>query len=122
MRNCSQEEGLETRHHIPFRKVLSSKGVEWLDRPITFEELKNRVLAGDLEKAPGLDGFTFAFFHKVWDIITNDIWKVINYFDKCDLLGCKINHTFITIVLKKMNGVERATSSPSLVVMPSTKF
>ena len=58
-------------------------------------------LQGD--KAPGLDGFTMAFFQKCWPVIESD---VMGFFDEV-YHYCKfersLNTSFIALIPKKLN-------------------
>nr|GEU83829.1 RNA-directed DNA polymerase, eukaryota [Tanacetum cinerariifolium] len=47
---------------------------------ITFDEIKNAVWECGINKSPGLDGFTFEFFKKYWNIIGQDIVAAVSQF------------------------------------------
>lgn len=91
---------------VPFKRVFSPKGAAWLDHSFSLEEIENVVRKGDPEKSPGPDGFTFAFYQKAWDIIKDDCMQIFKLFEKGETMLREINHTFITLVLKKKNSIE----------------
>ena len=45
--------------------------------PITLEEVEIVANQTPEGKSPGLDGFTYEFFHYYQDFIKNDIWKLV---------------------------------------------
>jgi len=51
-----------------------------LERPFLEEEVKNMIMRIKRDKAPGLDGFTIPFFQWCWNIIKEDLFKVIEEF------------------------------------------
>lgn len=95
-----EDQGRDFQPAIPFKKVLNDKGRNFLDKNISFEELENVVLHGDPDKAPRPDGYTFAFFQKSLDIIKEDVWEAISFFNSGGSIIKEINHSFITLVPK----------------------
>jgi hypothetical protein len=54
-------------------------------------------------KAPGLDGFSAAFFHSSWPIISDNVCEaVLEFFHHGKLLK-EVNSTIITLVPKRKN-------------------
>ncbi|GKE43318.1 putative reverse transcriptase domain, reverse transcriptase zinc-binding domain protein, partial [Tanacetum coccineum] len=69
-------------------------------REVTDNEIKEAIfLMGD-DKATGLDGFTFAFFKKAWDVVGTDVSNVVRDFFMNGRLLKEINHTIISLVPK----------------------
>nr|GFA21302.1 hypothetical protein [Tanacetum cinerariifolium] len=62
------------------------KGAVWgyqshyLERPFPMEGVKGAVWGCDLNKSPGLDGFTFEFYRRYWSLIEDDVLEAVNYF------------------------------------------
>ena len=77
-----------------------------LDRPFTEEEVWGLVkgMAGD--KAPGLDGFSMAFFQGCWSIIKTDEMTVFHDFHLHGSFVKSINATFLALIPKKPGAVE----------------
>ncbi|GJT80737.1 cysteine-rich receptor-like protein kinase [Tanacetum coccineum] len=52
-------------------------------------------------KAPGPDGFNFNFVKSYWEIIKQDFWDCIKYFEASGVISNGCNPSFIILVLKK---------------------
>ncbi|GKE15256.1 RNA-directed DNA polymerase, eukaryota [Tanacetum coccineum] len=79
---------------------LSTEEIEELEKPITIDEIKYVVWQCGSDKSLGPDGFSFKFMKKYWEIMKQDIYKVVMEFCQNSklLLGC--NASFITLILK----------------------
>ena len=62
-----------------------------------------REMEGD--KAPGLDGFTMAFFHNCWSIMEKDVMDFFDYFHWHSVFERSLNASFLTLIPKKCNAV-----------------
>nr|GEZ42961.1 RNA-directed DNA polymerase, eukaryota, reverse transcriptase zinc-binding domain protein [Tanacetum cinerariifolium] len=60
-----------------FQRRLSPDVAQKRIKDITEKEIKSAMFDINDSKAPGPDGFTVAFFKKVWSIIGNDVCKAI---------------------------------------------
>nr|GEY35730.1 hypothetical protein [Tanacetum cinerariifolium] len=69
-------------------------------RPVTNEEIKAVMFSIGDERAPGLDGFSSAFFKKGRDIVGLDIFHAIRDFFINGRLLKDIDHTFIALIPK----------------------
>ena len=50
--------------------------------------------------ARGPDGFTVIFFHRFWEMVNMDVWKIV---ENSRILGCilpALNATFLTLIPK----------------------
>ncbi|KAJ9565965.1 LOW QUALITY PROTEIN: hypothetical protein OSB04_001931 [Centaurea solstitialis] len=96
----------------PFRsqhfKKLSLQQAESLERAISEEELKGAVWDCGSEKAPGPDGFTFAFLKHFWATIKCDLLAAVKHFEVTGSFDKGCNSSFIALIPK--------TRSPSLCV------
>ncbi|GJU96537.1 putative RNA-directed DNA polymerase, eukaryota, reverse transcriptase zinc-binding domain protein [Tanacetum coccineum] len=76
---------------------------DYLERLMTHEEIKEAVWDCGSSKAPGPDGFSFAFVKKYWDIIKKDLHDFINsFFTSCDI-PYGANSSFFTLIPKVNN-------------------
>ncbi|GJT95774.1 putative RNA-directed DNA polymerase, eukaryota, reverse transcriptase zinc-binding domain protein [Tanacetum coccineum] len=76
---------------------------DYLERLVTHEEIKEAVWDCGSSKAPGPDGFSFAFVKKYWDIIKKDLYDFINsFFASCDM-PYRANFSFFTLIPKVNN-------------------
>lgn len=81
-------------------KSLSLEMNNWLERPLSDEEIKLAVFTLASEKAPGPDGFSMAFFQGYWDIVQKDIVKLLKEFHSYGKISRGLNSTFITLIPK----------------------
>ena len=58
-----------------------------LEGTFTMTEVKEAVWSCGNNKAPGLDGFTFEFIRKFWDILGNEFFEAVKFFES----NCRIN-------------------------------
>ena len=48
-----------------------------LNMPVSIREIKKALFKMDPDKAPGPDGFTARFYMSCWDIIKNDLYRMV---------------------------------------------
>nr|GFD04260.1 RNA-directed DNA polymerase, eukaryota, reverse transcriptase zinc-binding domain protein [Tanacetum cinerariifolium] len=60
-----------------FVKRISLEQNDDLEREVSNEEIKRAVWDCGIDKAPWLDGFTFGFYRRYWEIIGNDVVDAI---------------------------------------------
>jgi hypothetical protein len=68
--------------------------------PFLKKEVKDVIFGMDGNKAPGLDGFSLAFFQACWDVLKEDIMVVFSEFHVHGKFEKSINFTFISLILK----------------------
>ena len=73
---------------------------ENLELPFTEEEVNVVVKELPLDKSPGPDGFNNEFFKSCWDIIKEDLLRLIYDFHVGKLLLESINTSYITLIPK----------------------
>ncbi|GJW57182.1 putative RNA-directed DNA polymerase, eukaryota, reverse transcriptase zinc-binding domain protein, partial [Tanacetum coccineum] len=83
-----------------FHKKVSDLANENMTKPITNEEIKRAMFGIGDDKAPGPGGFTSAFFKKGWDVVGQDICKVVRDFFNNGKLLKEVNHTFLALIPK----------------------
>lgn len=71
-----------------------------LEAPFTMDEIKDAVWACGNDKAPGPDRYTFKFIKAYWDVLKDDVFKFILYFDKFGTIARGCNKSFITLAPK----------------------
>ncbi|XP_057803173.1 uncharacterized protein LOC131018471 [Salvia miltiorrhiza] len=72
-----------------------------LDASFTEEEVKMAVWSCDGGKSPGPDGFNFHFIKKCWNILKEDIMKVMGEFHSHGSLARGCNPSFLVLIPKK---------------------
>ena len=72
-----------------------------LNSPFTEEKISKVIFQLDRDKAPGPDGFTIAMFQDCWDVIKEDLVRVLAEFHRSGIINQSINVTFIVLLPKK---------------------
>ena len=60
--------------------TISEKHREFLNRPVTHEEIKKTVFEMSPFKAPGTDGIHAGFYQKTWETVGNSICTFVKIF------------------------------------------
>jgi len=84
---------------ISFDSILESEA-SWLEIAFVEEEVRKVVSAMNGDKAPGLDGYSIAFFQAFWDVLRLDIMKVFFDFHARGMFEKSLNVSFILLILK----------------------
>jgi hypothetical protein len=83
--------------------VVSEHENNQLVKDITEEEIAKAVWSLDPDKAPGPDGFPIRFYRSFWDIIKQDLKKMLNYTLHKQKIGGATNSTFLALIPKESN-------------------
>ena len=73
----------------------------WLERKFERDEIFQVVRDLEGDKAPGLDGFTMAFYHHCWRVVEKDVLAVFEEFFQYCKFEKSLNATFIALISKK---------------------
>jgi Reverse transcriptase (RNA-dependent DNA polymerase) len=65
------------------------------------EELKEVVFESNASGAPGLDGFSFAFYQHFWSIVQDDLMLRLQHFYNNSLNTTKLNHAMVCLLPKE---------------------
>ena len=84
-------------------KKLSSLQSESLIAPFSHLEIDSAMASCNPSKAPGPDGFNFAFIKAAWEHIKEDVYLVVNEFWRSGKLPKGSNVAFITLIAKTVN-------------------
>lgn len=71
-----------------------------LTAPFSSEEIKKAVFSMHPSKALGLDGMTAFFFQTYWDVIGQDVYRVVMDFFEGERMLRAANHTLISLISK----------------------
>ncbi|VVA41200.1 PREDICTED: RNA-directed DNA polymerase, partial [Prunus dulcis] len=96
--------------------AISVEEAEWLDRPFEEEEVKRAVFDCGIDKSPGPDGFSMLLFQSCWDIVKEDLMKVMADFFNCGIINAITNETFICLIPKKKESVKVSDFRPISLV------
>eukprot|EP00253_Pinus_taeda_P006725 PITA_06725 len=97
----NDEETAAFLSNIP--KLINSEENAILCRPITEKEIINVIWAMDADKAPGPDGFTIHFYKACWNIIKEDLQKMIRGFMAKAKIGGGTNSSYLALIPKDSN-------------------
>nr|KAJ0212032.1 hypothetical protein LSAT_V11C400167160 [Lactuca sativa] len=74
--------------------------ISYLEEPFSFEEIKSAIWECGSDKAPGPDGFSFAFLKQHWEVIGGDFYLAVKHFEATGHIDKGCNSSFITLVPK----------------------
>ncbi|GJU98999.1 sodium/hydrogen exchanger 6 [Tanacetum coccineum] len=83
-----------------FHQVLDYRKAEFMVREVSDVEIKSALFSMGDDKAPGLDGFTAAFFKKAWDTVGREVTCAIKEFFANGKLLKELNHTIVSLIPK----------------------
>jgi mannosylglycoprotein endo-beta-mannosidase len=81
--------------------TITEEDANWVERPIEEDEVRNVVFNMNEDKAPGPDGFSFAFYQACWEVVRSDVMDTITYFFERGRFMRSFNATFIALIPKK---------------------
>ncbi|GKE35021.1 hypothetical protein Tco_1454343 [Tanacetum coccineum] len=73
-----------------------------LENDISKEEIKQAEDCGS-DKSPGLDGFTFDFYRRYWNVIEKDVVEAVTSFFQLGSFPKGCNASFIALIPKKQD-------------------
>nr|GEU43822.1 reverse transcriptase domain-containing protein [Tanacetum cinerariifolium] len=77
--------GVKIDFQFPTRLRLEQ--LEELERSISYEEIKKAVWDCGSNKSPGPDGYTFEFFQKYWNVVSQDLVVAVYEFFSSNLIS-----------------------------------
>nr|CAN69965.1 hypothetical protein VITISV_039410 [Vitis vinifera] len=86
-------------------KQSSPSEADGIELPFFETEIYAALMGMNGDKAPGLDGFTVAFWQSCWEIVKEDILGLFKEFHDQNSFIKSLNHTFL-VLLPKKGGVE----------------
>jgi hypothetical protein len=79
---------------------LNDEKASSLEDPFEEREVREVIKGMDRDKAPGLDGFSMAFFQDCWEVVKGDFVAIFEEFHARGKFVKSINSTFISLILK----------------------
>jgi hypothetical protein len=80
--------------------MLNIEEASSLEDPFEEREVMEIIKGMDRDKAPGLDGFSLAFFQDCWEVVKGDFMAVFEEFHAKGEFVKSINSTFIFLISK----------------------
>lgn len=84
-------------------RTISEEQNNTLLEAVSDKEVKEAVFHMHPDKAPGPDGMTPAFFQRNWNVVGNEVIKMVRNFFVTGVLLEDINNTNIVLIPKKRN-------------------
>lgn len=100
-RNGNEEDAEEFLTTIP--NLVNEEDNDSLLSPVTEEEITSVVWSMELDKAPGPDGFSVHLYRICWEIIKNNLFRLIRGILRKEKVGGGINSTFLALIPKETN-------------------
>ncbi|XP_008240490.1 PREDICTED: uncharacterized protein LOC103338990 [Prunus mume] len=85
--------------------AINVEEAEWLERPFEEEEVKRAVFDCGTDKSSGPDRFML-LFQSYWDIVKEDLMKVMVDFFNCGIINAITNEMFICLIPKKKESIK----------------
>ncbi|GKE17360.1 hypothetical protein Tco_1424937, partial [Tanacetum coccineum] len=85
---------------MDFCNKLSSEQAQDLERMFSKEEIKGAVRDCELDKSPGLDGFTFGFYRRFRSLFEDEVVEAVNHFFNNGFCPKGGNSSFIALIPK----------------------
>ncbi|MFS7905001.1 putative RNA-directed DNA polymerase [Helianthus anomalus] len=83
-----------------FQTKLTEGKAAFMVREVTDDEIRKAIFSIAGNKAPGPDGYTSVFFKRAWNVVGNDVCKVVKAFFQNGKLLQQINHTVVSLIPK----------------------
>jgi hypothetical protein len=93
-----------------------------LTAPFLEKEEKDAVFGSYSEGAPGPDGLSFLFYQKLWDIVKDDLLKLVKGFQDSKLDLFKLNFATLTLIPKVEDASEMKKFRPISLLNCSFKI
>ena len=75
-----------------------------LELPFSEVEVHSALMDMNGDKAPGLDGFTVAFWQSCWDFVKEEVLEMFKEFHGQSSFLKSLNNTFLVLLPKKWGG------------------
>ena len=85
---------------LKFARIEKDEWLE-LERDFSKEEVVKVLQEMEGHKAPGLDGFTMAFFQKCWSVVEKDVIAFFDHFHRSSEFERSLNASFLSLIPKK---------------------
>ncbi|KAL6329196.1 hypothetical protein AAG906_014805 [Vitis piasezkii] len=84
---------------------ISQQEAKNMEIPFSEAEVHSALIEMNIDKAPGPDGFTVAFWQSCWDFVKEEILEMFKEFHEQSSFLKSLNNTFLVLIPKKC-GVE----------------
>jgi hypothetical protein len=80
--------------------MITAEENSLLKRPFSEEEIRSAVFESYASGSPGLDGLSFLFYQKFWDMIKSDFMAIVWDFEAGNHNATRLNYAIITLIPK----------------------
>nr|GFB77141.1 RNA-directed DNA polymerase, eukaryota, reverse transcriptase zinc-binding domain protein [Tanacetum cinerariifolium] len=85
---------------MTFPRQLSAMQQIDMESDVSYQEIKRAVWDCEVDKSPGLDGFTFDFIRRFWSLLEKDVVAAVKYFFTYGTFPKGCNASFIALIPK----------------------
>ena len=86
------------------REQINQQEAENLELPFSEVEVHSALMDMNGDKAPGLDGFTVAFWQSCWDFVKEEVLEMFKEFHEQSSFLKSLNNMFLVLLPKKWGG------------------
>jgi hypothetical protein len=101
---------------------VSAGDLAELEAPFSEQEIKSAVFSCYPEGSPGPDGLTFLFYQKIWELVKEDVWSMVEEFYHGRLELFRLNFAMLTLIPKVDEAVELKIFRPISLLNCSFKI
>ncbi|RVW47747.1 Transposon TX1 uncharacterized 149 kDa protein [Vitis vinifera] len=91
---------------------ISQQEADTLELPFMEEEVHSALMDMNDDKAPGLDGFTVAFWQFCWEFVKEEVLEMFKEFQEQNVFLKNLNNTFLVLIPKKGGAKELGDFRP----------
>lgn len=117
--NAEMVECIQNPHDL-FTNKFTQARADFMIRRVEKKEIKDAMFEIGEDKAPGPDGFTFAFFKSAWNVVGDEVCMAIEEFFANGKLLREINSTIIALIPKVSTPTRITDYRPISCLMSST--
>jgi hypothetical protein len=102
--------------------LISRDELESLETPFSEKEIKDVVFSCYPEGVPGPDGISFLFYQRYWEVVKEDIYRMVRSFHAGDLELLRLNFAMLTLIPKAEDATDMKNYMPISLLNYSFKI
>jgi hypothetical protein len=102
--------------------LISRDELESLETPFSEKEIKDAVFSCYPEGVPGPDGIFFLFYQRYWEVVKEDIYRMVMSFHVGDLELLRLNFAMLTLIPKAEDATDTKNYMPISLLNYSFKI
>jgi hypothetical protein len=102
--------------------LISRDELESLETPFSEKEIKDAVFSCYPEGVPRSDGIFFLFYQRYWEVVKEDIYRMVMSFHVGDLELLRLNFAMLTLIPKAEDATDTKNYMPISLLNYSFKI